>query len=49
MDTIKKYHNDNHNHKKQAVDRDACFKSPEWAEHARYEDDDQPCDDGRAG
>ena len=25
-----------------------CFNAPEWAEHARFEEDDQPCDDGRA-
>jgi nucleotide-binding universal stress UspA family protein len=28
---------------------DACQKAPEWAEHARLEDTDQPCDDGRSG
>lgn len=28
---------------------DACQKAPEWAEHARFEDSDQPCDDGRSG
>lgn len=28
---------------------DACQKAPEWAEHTRFEDDDQPCDDGRSG
>ena len=28
---------------------DACQKAPEWAEHARFEDTDQPCDDGRSG
>jgi nicotinamidase/pyrazinamidase len=28
---------------------DACQKAPEWAEHARLEDNDQPCDDGRSG
>ncbi|MFO7965883.1 MAG: isochorismatase family protein [Desulfobacterales bacterium] len=26
-----------------------CTKAPEWAEHERLEDDDQPCDDGRTG
>jgi len=26
-----------------------CLKAPEWAEHQRLEDDDQPCDDGRSG
>lgn len=26
-----------------------CTKAPEWAEHQRFDDDDQPCDDGRSG
>lgn len=26
-----------------------CGFAPEWAEHARFERDDLPCDDGRAG
>ena len=26
-----------------------CQKAPEWAEHARFEDTDLPCDDGRSG
>lgn len=26
-----------------------CQKAPEWAEHSRLHDDDQPCDDGRLG
>ncbi len=26
-----------------------CAKAPEWAEHQRFEDDDEPCDDGRTG
>jgi hypothetical protein len=26
-----------------------CRFAPEWAEHARFERDDAPCDDGRAG
>jgi ADP-ribosyl-[dinitrogen reductase] hydrolase len=26
-----------------------CMKAPEWAEHARLEDDDKACDDGRSG
>jgi hypothetical protein len=26
-----------------------CRKAPEWAEHARLDDEDQPCDDGRTG
>jgi len=28
---------------------DVCQKAPEWAEHARLDDDDEPYDDGRAG
>jgi hypothetical protein len=28
---------------------DVCQKAPEWAEHARLDDDDEPCDDGRSG
>jgi hypothetical protein len=26
-----------------------CHKAPEWAEHARLQDEDSPCDDGRTG
>jgi len=26
-----------------------CQNAPEWAEHARLDSDDEPCDDGRAG
>jgi len=26
-----------------------CQKAPEGAEHARLDDEDAPCDDGRAG
>ncbi|MGE5258155.1 MAG: hypothetical protein ACM3KE_15855 [Hyphomicrobiales bacterium] len=26
-----------------------CSFAPEWAEHARFDHDDAPCDDGRAG
>jgi hypothetical protein len=29
------------------LEKDTCVKAPEWAEHARFNDDDQPCDDGR--
>ncbi|WP_419655526.1 hypothetical protein [Desulfosarcina variabilis] len=25
-----------------------CLHAPDWAEHARFEEDDEPCDDGRA-
>lgn len=25
-----------------------CLYAPEWAEHARFENDDEPCEDGRA-
>ncbi|MBN1931864.1 MAG: hypothetical protein JW786_09680 [Desulfobacterales bacterium] len=28
---------------------DTCQKAPEWAEHERFEDSDEPCDDGRGG
>ena len=27
----------------------ACSFAPEWAEHARFDRSDEPCDDGRAG
>jgi hypothetical protein len=26
-----------------------CQHAPEWAEHARFFADDEPCDDGRTG
>jgi len=26
-----------------------CQKAPEWAEHSRFYDKDEPCDDGRWG
>ena len=26
-----------------------CTFAPEWAEHARFDRDDEPCDDGRTG
>ncbi len=28
---------------------DECVKAPSSAEHARFDDEDEPCDDGRAG
>ena len=28
---------------------DICQKAPEWAEHSRLHDEDEPCDDGRTG
>jgi transketolase len=31
------------------VETEVCTKAPEWAEHQRLDDPDQPCDDGRAG
>ncbi|MGW8303958.1 MAG: isochorismatase family protein [Desulfobacterales bacterium] len=34
---------------KKDADIDACHKAPEWAEHARFKDNDLPCDDGRSG
>lgn len=34
----------------EVVDEQAvCTKAPEWAEHSRLGDDDEPCDDGRSG
>lgn len=27
----------------------ACNYAPEWAEHARFDREDEPCDDGRMG
>jgi hypothetical protein len=35
----------------QKIDRriKKCQKAPEWAEHARFEEHDEPCEDGRAG
>ena len=29
--------------------QEVCHKAPEWAEHQRLWDDDEPCDDGRSG
>lgn len=26
-----------------------CQHAPEWTEHARFDEDDGPCDDGRSG
>jgi len=26
-----------------------CQRAPEWAEHARFDAEDEPCDDGRTG
>jgi len=28
---------------------EVCRKAPEWAEHSRLHDDDEPCDDSRSG
>jgi len=28
---------------------EVCRKAPEWAEHSRLQDADEPCDDGRSG
>jgi len=28
---------------------DVCQKAPEWAEHERFADEDEPCDDSRGG
>lgn len=32
-----------------AVNPEICIKAPEFAEHARFSDDDDTCDDGRTG
>jgi hypothetical protein len=29
--------------------RPPCTHAAEWAEHARFYEDDEPCDDGRGG
>lgn len=31
------------------IELNVCEKAPEWAEHARLDDDNEPCDDGRSG
>jgi ADP-ribosyl-[dinitrogen reductase] hydrolase len=33
----------------ESIDQEICMKAPEWAEHHRLKDADQPCDDGRSG
>lgn len=35
--------------KESAVELDICKKAPEWAEHERLSDEDEPCDDFRKG
>ena len=35
--------------RKEQENQDVCRKAPEYAEHHRLQDDDMPCDDGRAG
>jgi hypothetical protein len=40
---------DSERHSNDRIKPDACLKASEWAMHARFLDDDQPCDDGRAG
>lgn len=32
-----------------ALEDNTCQKAPEWAEHARFSDEDDACDDGRSG
>ena len=32
-----------------AFENNVCRKAPASAEHARFRDEDGPCDDGRAG
>ena len=49
MEETKKHPNEKHPEENRSLKPDTCFKTPEWAEHARFTDDDQPCDDGRAG
>ena len=34
---------------KRAEQLPVCNYAPEWAEHARFYRDDEPCDDGRMG
>ncbi len=43
--------NDDKNKFHQPQDRriQYCTFAPEWAEHARFDRDDEPCDDGRTG
>lgn len=33
----------------QSIEPPVCTKAPEWAEHQRSDDEDEPCDDGRSG
>ena len=33
----------------QSTELPVCTKAPEWAEHQRYTDTDEPCDNGRSG
>ena len=42
---------DKYNHDDQKEDRrlPPCRYAAEWAEHARFNREDEPCDDGRAG
>ena len=56
--TDKKISNDEKKEKTNAIEEvsgatipndDVCQKAPEWAEHARLNDEDEPCDDGRTG
>jgi hypothetical protein len=56
--TDKKISNDEKKEKSNAIEEasgatipndDVCQKAPEWAEHARLNDEDEPCDDGRTG
>jgi hypothetical protein len=56
--TDKKPTNDQKTKKTKAIEKetgatnpqdDVCQKAPEWAEHSRLQDEDEPCDDGRSG
>jgi hypothetical protein len=49
MEEPDKDHNEKHLEENESLKPDTCLKAPEWAEHARFRDDDQPCDDSRAG
>lgn len=35
--------------RREQENQDVCRKAPEYAEHHRLQDDDMPCEDGRAG
>jgi len=47
--TPKKRKDKNQHAKAQQEPLPACNYAPEWAEHARFNREDDPCDDGRMG